>query len=72
MGLLLTLTCFFQPSMAQKAFGELCLGNWKGTMYLYGKGQLRDSVSVELSVQKQIAQINGPGKPVIFLRPCLL
>jgi hypothetical protein len=43
---------FFQPLKAQVAFGDKCIGNWEGTMYLYGKGQLRDSVPVQLSVQK--------------------
>jgi hypothetical protein len=33
-------------------FGDKCLGNWEGTMYIYGKGQLRDSVPVQLTVQK--------------------
>jgi hypothetical protein len=42
----------FQPLKAQIAFGDKCIGLWEGTMYLYGKGQLRDSVLVQLSVQK--------------------
>lgn len=37
---------------AQLAFGDQCIGNWEGTMYLYNKGQLRDSVPVQLLVQK--------------------
>lgn len=31
---------------AQIPFGNRCLGNWSGTMYLYNHGQLRDSVAV--------------------------
>lgn len=37
---------------AQVAFGDRCLGFWEGNMYLYNKGQLRDSVAVQLTVQK--------------------
>lgn len=47
--------CFlaFTPSLlAQTPFIEGCLGNWKGTMYIYGRGVLRDSVSVTLTVAK--------------------
>jgi hypothetical protein len=37
---------------AQKTFGDACLGNWKGTMYIYARGQLRDSVPVKLTIAK--------------------
>jgi hypothetical protein len=46
------LMTIFQPLKAQVAFGDKCIGNWEGTMYIYGKGQLRDSVPVQLTVQK--------------------
>jgi hypothetical protein len=46
------LITIFQPLKAQMTFGDKCLGNWEGTMYIYGKGQLRDSVPVQLTVQK--------------------
>jgi hypothetical protein len=48
----LILVSIFQPLKAQMTFGDKCLGNWEGTMYIYGKGQLRDSVPVQLTVQK--------------------
>jgi len=37
---------------AQENFADKCEGRWKGTMYMYGKGQIRDSVPLELFVQK--------------------
>lgn len=37
---------------AQENFADKCIGKWEGTMYMYGKGQLRDSLPVELDVQK--------------------
>ncbi len=51
-GIALIFAILFLPLKAQVAFGDKCIGNWKGTMYLYGKGQLRDSVPVQLTVQK--------------------
>ncbi len=39
-------------SSAQTAFVEGCTGNWKGTMYIYSRGTLKDSVSVKLTVAK--------------------
>jgi hypothetical protein len=39
-----------QLILAQKNFADQCLGTWKGTMYVYGKGILRDSVEVTLTV----------------------
>lgn len=52
---LLTALCFLALSpflIAQNSFIEGCLGNWKGTMYIYGRGALKDSVSVTLTVAK--------------------
>lgn len=37
---------------AQESFADKCLGSWEGTMYIYGGGKLRDSVPVQLTVQK--------------------
>ncbi|MFN8353762.1 MAG: hypothetical protein U0Y10_04940 [Spirosomataceae bacterium] len=36
----------------QHSFVEACMGTWKGTMYIYNKGVLRDSVAVRLTVAK--------------------
>lgn len=36
----------------QEYFADKCEGKWKGIMYIYGKGQIRDSVPVELIVKK--------------------
>ncbi len=41
-----------QHSTAQNSFTEGSLGTWKGTMYIYNKGNLRDSVEVKLTVTK--------------------
>ena len=50
--------CFIGNSIAQSSvkkttpsFPEQCVGKWKGIMYIYAYGNLRDSVQVELSVQ---------------------
>lgn len=48
----LCLLAFLPSLMAQTTFIEGCLGNWKGTMYLYSRGVLKDSVSVTLTVAK--------------------
>ena len=55
--LIFTSTYIFLSSIcmnlyAQEYFADKCEGKWKGTMYIYGKGQIRDSVPVELTVQK--------------------
>jgi len=39
-------------SFAQPHFASTCEGKWEGIMYLYARGQLKDSVPVELLVQK--------------------
>ncbi len=41
-----------QTTYAQTTFVDGCLGVWKGTMYIYSRGNLRDSVSVRLTVAK--------------------
>lgn len=46
------LTCIVLNLQAQENFANKCVGKWEGMMYIYGKGQLRDSVPVELLVQK--------------------
>jgi hypothetical protein len=50
--------CVIGNSIAQSSvkkttpsFPEQCVGKWKGIMYIYAYGNLRDSVQVELSVQ---------------------
>lgn len=45
-------SCFVSNLIAQENFANKCVGKWEGMMYIYGKGQLRDSVAVELLVQK--------------------
>jgi hypothetical protein len=50
---LIIFICFFYSNVnAQEHFADKCVGKWEGIMYIYGKGQLRDSVPVELIVQK--------------------
>ena len=47
------LLCFSCSKLyAQENFADKCIGKWEGIMYIYGKGQLRDSLPVELDVQK--------------------
>ncbi len=46
------LVSFINVLEAQITFGDKCLGKWEGIMHIYGKGQLRDSVPVQLLVQK--------------------
>lgn len=36
----------------QQLFPDKCIGTWKGTMLIYGRGTLRDSVKVTLTVAK--------------------
>ncbi|WP_435354341.1 hypothetical protein [Emticicia sp. SJ17W-69] len=50
--ILLLNLAFYQTILAQNAFVDACLGTWKGTMYIYSRGTLRDSVSVRLTVAK--------------------
>lgn len=46
--------CSIETANAQSnpSFPEQCIGTWKGMMYIYAYGNLRDSVQVELSVAK--------------------
>jgi hypothetical protein len=40
-------------SNAQTLFPNKCIGNWKGTMHIYSKGVLKDTVTVLLTIKKQ-------------------
>lgn len=42
---------FSTQLQAQNTFPEQCIGVWEGTMYIYGGGQLRDSVRVRHTVK---------------------
>lgn len=48
----LLFSCCVLNLPAQEYFANKCIGKWEGMMYIYGKGQLRDSVLVQLDVQK--------------------
>lgn len=37
-------------SFSQQRFGDRCTGTWQGEMYIYNKGKLVDSVTVQLTV----------------------
>lgn len=37
---------------AQNSFPERCIGTWKGTMYIYNNGVLKDSVDIRFTVSK--------------------
>lgn len=37
---------------AQQLFGDACLGKWSGTMYIFNRGVLKDSVNVRLTVAR--------------------
>ena len=50
--LIVLFSCCVLKIHAQDNFANKCIGKWEGMMYIYGKGQLRDSVPVELLVQK--------------------
>lgn len=52
LSLFLISSCINTTAIAQENFADKCVGNWEGMMYIYGKGQLRDSVLVQLNVQK--------------------
>jgi hypothetical protein len=53
---IILLFCFllyaFSLVKAQTPFPEKCLGNWKGMMYIYSQGVLRDSVPVKMTIAK--------------------
>lgn len=40
----------------QLSFPEKCIGTWTGTMYIYNRGSLVDSVPIRLSVNRTNAQ----------------
>lgn len=42
-----------QELKAQKSFPDWCIGKWSGTMKIYQKSRLVDSVFVELTVDKK-------------------
>lgn len=47
------LICFTEIKVcAQESFADKCTGKWEGTMYIYAKGKIRDSVQVQLIVEK--------------------
>lgn len=50
--LIIFFNCMHGSIHAQGFFADKCVGKWEGIMYLYGKGQLRDSVPVQLLVEK--------------------
>jgi hypothetical protein len=50
--LIFFLSCIYSNINAQEIFADKCLGKWEGIMHIYAKGQLRDSVPVQLLVQK--------------------
>jgi hypothetical protein len=49
---LLLVSVLFSNGQSVVLFGDRCLGTWEGTMHLYSKGSLKDSVAVRLSVEK--------------------
>lgn len=49
LALLLATAC---TASGQPAFPDRCLGVWEGTMYIYGKGVLRDSVRVRRTIRR--------------------
>jgi hypothetical protein len=50
--LIIFLSCIYTIANAQENFANKCEGKWEGIMYIYGKGQLKDSVPVQLIVEK--------------------
>lgn len=42
---------------AQDIFPEKCIGKWEGTMYIFQKGKLRDSVGIKFSVAPKALNI---------------
>ena len=42
----------FTPIFAQASFPEKCLGIWAGTMHIYSRGSLVDSVPIKLNVTR--------------------
>jgi|GEM_PF-717804 len=58
---------------AQTHFASICEGKWAGVMYLYAKGQLKDSVlnlqRVVFKKVKSTAFVAPPIRPTVSLRP---
>jgi hypothetical protein len=50
--LILLNLCFISINFAQTNFADKCLGIWKGTMFVYNRGELKDKVDVQLTVVK--------------------
>lgn len=50
--LLLICTSNIQTANAQDVFPDKLVGSWTGTMYIFQKGILRDSVGIKFSVDK--------------------
>ena len=46
------LMCLHSFVKAQVSFPDKCLGSWKGVMYIYSQGVLRDSVNVKMTIAK--------------------
>ena len=51
--LLITLFLDAVEIKAQQMFPDKCVGNWEGTMYIFQKGTLRDSVHVKFTVERK-------------------
>ena len=49
--ILMMLFCFLSRGQSS-LFGDKCIGQWQGTMMLYNQGQLKDSVKVNLHIEK--------------------
>jgi hypothetical protein len=49
--ILITFYSHSQPVL----FGDKCIGRWEGTMHIYSKGVLKDSVAVRHTVEKLTA-----------------
>jgi hypothetical protein len=47
---ILLFSLLLNQTQAQHTFVEQCIGKWKGVMYMYNYGTLKDSVKVELTV----------------------
>lgn len=50
--LVIVFVFFALVANGQQLFPDKCIGTWKGTMLIYGRGQLRDSVKVTFTVAK--------------------
>lgn len=50
--LCISLGFIYTRANSQVNFADKCIGKWEGIMYVYAKGKIRDSVSVQLIVQK--------------------